>query len=138
MRILIFFTLILFYIPSIAQDEMELSIGDTLYFGNCNGEAYTYIDLYVKTRFEKDSISYDSIDGWNFYNRFFGFGDFDVSRMPCSYKDKYGIIKHMMAVQNEDGDLLNIVIVMIEDGKSAGYMIEDAFIHEEVLASPVQ
>lgn len=138
MRKLVVLLVLLFSIPSMAQEEMELTIGDTLYFGACTGEAYTYIDLYVKTRFEQDSISYDSIDGWEFYNRFFGTGDFDVSRLPCGYKDRFGIIKHMMAIQNDEGEQMNVVIVMIEDGISAGYMIEEAFIHEEVLASPAQ
>lgn len=122
---------------SFAQtEEVELAVGDTLYFGVCDGEAYSYIDLYVKTRFEKDSISYDTLNNWEFYNRFFGSGDFDVTRLPCSYKNSYGIIKHMMSVQNKDGEWMNVVIAMIEDGKSAAYIVEDAFLNEEVLASP--
>ncbi|MFY0643312.1 MAG: hypothetical protein JXR19_02480 [Bacteroidia bacterium] len=119
-----------------AQEEHELQFGDTLYFGACHSEAYTYMDLYVKTRFEKDSISYDSLFEWEFYNRFFNTGDFDVSRMPCSYSGKYGVIKHMMAIETDQGDVINVVVAMILDGKSVAYIVEEAFINEEVLLAP--
>lgn len=121
-----------------AQEEAEIQIGDTLYFTACEGSNYQYIDLYVKTRFEKDSISYDSINGWEFYNRFFNTGDFDVSRMSCDYEGKYGIVKHMMAIEDESGNWHNIVYAMVVDGSSVAYLIEDAFIEGEVLFSPAE
>ena len=120
---------------SYGQSEVELAIGDTLYFAECNSEAYEYIDLYVKTRFELDSISYDSLNGWEFFNRFFNTGDFDVSRLPCQYQGQYGIIKHMMAVETESGDYLNVIVVMIRDGSSVGYVTEYAFEDEVIYAS---
>ena len=134
MRIILFFSLALFTFTSFAQqDEVTLKFGDTLQFGQCGESAYLYIDLYVKTRFEGDSSSMDSLFDWEFYNAFFNTGDFDVSRLPCSYKGKYGIIKHMMAIEGENDEIYNVIIVMIEDGKSAAYIVEDAFIHEEVI-----
>ncbi len=121
-----------------AQEEVEIQYGDTLYFGQCEAEAYTYIDYYNKTRFELDSISFDTINGWDFYNRFFNTGDFDVSRLPKSFQGTYGIVKHMMSIENSEGDWINVVIVMIQDGKSAAYIVEEAFIEEEVIFAPAQ
>lgn len=119
------------------ENEVELQIGDTLYFSTCTGQAYQYMDLYVKTRFELDSISYDSLNGWEFYNRFFNKGDFDVKRMPCSYQDRYGIIKHMFAITDEMGEVHNIIIAMIRDGSSAAYIVEQAF-EEELIFAPAK
>ncbi|MBR9861120.1 hypothetical protein GYB22_10320 [bacterium] len=119
-------------------EEHELHIGDTLYFTGCEGSSFEYIDLYVKTRFAIDSISYDTLNGWDFYNRFFPTGDFDMSRLPCEYEGRYGIIKHMMSVEDADGIWHNIVIAMIVDGTSVAYIVEDAFIEGEVLFSPAQ
>lgn len=134
-----FFYLILFITASstlFAQEEVEINIGDSLYFADCDSGQYDYIDLYVKTRFEKDSISYDTLNGWAFYNRFFNTGDFDVSRLPCRYEGSYGVIKHMMSVKNNEDQWVNVVIVMIKDGKSVGYIVEEAFIREEVIYAP--
>lgn len=130
---LLFGLLLIGFISYSQQEEVVLKFGDTLQFNECNGTGYKYIDLYVKTRFEKDSASMDSLFDWEFYNAFFNTGDFDVSRLPCSYQGRYGIIKHMMAIEGEHDDVYNVIIVMIEDGKSAAYIIEDAFTHEEVI-----
>ena len=138
MRILYLFIIFCSSTLAFAQEEVEIQFGDTLYFGQCDAEAYTYIDFYSKTRFELDSISYDSINGWDFYNRFFNTGDFDVSRLPKSFEGAYGIVKHMMSIESTEGVWINIVIVMIEDGKSAAYIVEDAFIEEEVIFAPAQ
>lgn len=137
MKALILTLLLACSLVSFAQSEEEalLEVGDTIYFGECVGVSYQYIDLYVKTRFELDSISYDSLDGWAFYNRFFNDGDFDVSRLPCSYRGQYGVIKHLMAVRDEDDNWVNVVVVMIEDGRSVGYIIENAF-ESEIIYVP--
>lgn len=132
MRIYVVFLVMLAGLSLKAQEEVTLEIGDSLYFEACDQEAYEYIDLYVKTRFELDSISYDSLSDWAFYNRFFNTGDFDVSRLPCKYSGQFGIIKHMMSMQNPEGEWLNVVVAMIKDGKSAAYVVEQAFTEGEV------
>jgi hypothetical protein len=43
-----------------------------------------------------------------------------------------------MAGQDAEGNNVNIIIAMIENGVSAAYIMEDAFIHEEVLYAPKQ
>jgi hypothetical protein len=121
-----------------AQEDVQLQLGDTLYFANGEGDSYTYIDYYQKTRFEKEKVDFDSLYNWEFYNTFFGTGDFDVTRMPKSMKGRYGIIKHFMAVQDDAGKDRNVVIVMIENGVSAAYIVEEAFLNEEVLYAPKQ
>jgi hypothetical protein len=139
MRNILLFSLIAFSQICFAQaEEAEIKIGDTLYFGKCEAESFQYIDLYVKTRFEKDSISYDSLNEWAFYNRFFGTGDFDVSRLPCSYSGKYGIVKHIMSIEDAEGEWHTIVLAMIVDGKSVAYIIESAFIEGEIIHEPVK
>ena len=136
MRLSIILFLGLFSLASFAQDEAEIQIGDTIYFGECTGENYNYIDLYVKTRFELDSISYDTITEWAFYNRFFTTGDFSASRLPCSYAGQHAVIKHMMSVEDENGVWHNVVMAMIIDGSSVAYIIEEAFMEGEIVLDP--
>jgi hypothetical protein len=117
------------------SEEVNLQIGDTFYFDVCEGENYTFIDYYKKTRFEKDTLNTDTIDGWAFYKAFFETGDFDVTRMPCALKGQYGIINHMMLATVDDAEKM-IVIAVIEKGVSIAYIIEDAFSNGEVVYAP--
>jgi aryl carrier-like protein len=125
-----------------AQNEAELSVGDTLIFDGCDSISFKYIDLYVKTRFEEGkAIDFDTLNEWAFYDAFFNTGDFDVTRLPCSYEGRSAVIKHMFAaeVPTEDGGIpkiMTVVIAMIDKGKSAAYIIEEAFYNEEVLFVP--
>ena len=118
------------------QEEVELRINDTLYFDVCNGENFTYIDYYKKSRFENDSVDFDTTEGWFFYNTYFDSGDFDVSRMPCSLSGSFGIIKHMMEVTDQEGNQQTVVIVLIDHGNAAAYIVADAFLSEEILYAP--
>lgn len=136
MKKIVTILLVLFTFNCFAQNEAEISIGDTLVFYGCSGESFQYIDLYKKTRVEVDSINYDTMFEWTFYNTFFETGDFDVTRLPCSYEGKRGIIKHMMLLETEDGMGQTVVIAKIEDELSAAYIIEDAFINEEIIYIP--
>lgn len=139
MRKTLFLILILACISQgFAQEEVQLQLDDTLYFAPIEADNYIYIDYYKKTRFEKERIDMDTCYNLNFYNRFFGDGDFDVSRMPKRLANSYGIIKYIMAGQDAEGNNVNIIIAMIENGVSAAYIMEDAFIHEEVLYAPKQ
>ena len=136
MKSVIYMILVLFSLPVMAQDEAEIHIGDTVYFGECSGSNFSYVDLYVKTRFEQDSISYDTINEWAFYNRFFNTGDFNVSRLPCEYEGKSAVIKHMMSIEDENGQWHSVIIAMIVDGSSAAWITEDAFAEGEVMLTP--
>ncbi|MFB1003250.1 MAG: hypothetical protein QMC70_03825 [Bacteroidia bacterium] len=130
----------LILLTAIAADaqtqEVVLEIGDTLYFDQCSGDNYTYIDYFQKTRFEKDKPLHDTATGMNYYTNFFDTGDFDVHRMPCKMKGRYGIIKHMMQVELEEIGTQAVFITEIEKGKTAAYIIELAFSRGEVLWSP--
>lgn len=119
-----------------APEEVVVHIGDTLYFGECSDVNYTYIDYYVKTRFEQDKPLSDTATSWHYYSRFFDTGDFDVKRLPCSMQSSYGIIKHLMMVEMENIGEKMIFIAEIEKGKSAAYILADAFASGEVLWSP--
>jgi hypothetical protein len=121
-----------------AQEDVELKINDTLYFDVCDGESFKYIDYYKKSRFENDSVDFDTTQGWFFYNTYFDSGDFDVTRMPCSLSGSYGIIKHMMDVTDPEGNQQTVVIVLIDHGNAAAYIIADAFMSEEILYAPKQ
>lgn len=86
MHRLLFFTLLLYPLIDFAQKPVELTIGDTLVIGECkSGEFFTHMDLYRKTRMEDTLSGYDTSGGSNFYEWFFLKGDFDASRLPCSY-----------------------------------------------------
>ena len=119
------------------QEEVEIKIQDTLYFNQCNSTSYQYIDYYKKTRFEeKDTSDLTHIYNWDFYNAFFNTGDFDVLRLPCSMKGKYGIIKHIMSISNEKNKSQTVVIAMIENNISAAYITEKAFLNDELIYAP--
>ena len=119
------------------QEEVEIKIQDTLYFNQCNSTSYQYIDYYKKTRFEeKDTNDLTHIYNWDFYNAFFNTGDFDVSRLPCSMNGKYGIIKHIMSISNEEKKSQTVVIAMIENNISAAYITEKAFLNDELIYAP--
>lgn len=124
---------------SAQENEVEISVQDTLYFDQCNTDSYQFIDYYKKTRFETDdTISLNDLYNWDFYNTFFNTGDFDVSRLPCSMKGRYGIIKHIMTITDDKGENHTVVIAMIENNSSAAYIMEEAFLNDELLYAPKQ
>jgi len=120
------------------EKEVQIKIHDTLYFDACQGDVFEHIDLYKKTRFEQDTVDFVSINGQDFYDAFFNTGDFDVARLPCSYSGSYGVIKHIMAVQGDNGIEQTVIVAMIENGVSAAYMFGDVFMTKEVLYAPKQ
>jgi len=124
---------------SAQENEIEIRVQDTLYFDQCNTDSYQFIDYYKKTRFEtEDTISLNDLYNWDFYNTFFNTGDFDVSRLPCSMKGRYGIIKHIMTITDDKGENHTVVIAMIENNSSAAYITEEAFLNDELLYAPKQ
>ena len=121
------------------ENEGEIRVQETLYFDQCNTDSYQFIDYYKKTRFEtEDTISLNDLYNWDFYNTFFNTGDFDVSRLPCSMKGRYGIIKHIMTITDDKGENHTVVIAMIENNSSAAYITEEAFLNDELLYAPKQ
>jgi len=100
-----------------------------LAFAHANGQEEV-------ARFENDSVDFDTTEGWFFYNTYFDSGDFDVSRMPCSLSGSFGIIKHMMEVTDQEGNQQTVVIVLIDHGNAAAYIVADAFLSEEILYAP--
>ena len=139
-----FFLVIIFCVSTIqasAQDnELEnatISYGDTVFFGPCSGTHFEYMDYHVKTRFSEEQKSFEDIDGPQFYNEYFLTGDFDASRMPCELSGKFGIVKHISATEEtEDQPFSAIIIVMIEDGKTTGNIIPQAFESGEAILVP--
>ena len=124
---------------SAQENEVEIRVQDTLYFDQCNTDSYQFIDYYKKTRFEtEDTISLNDLYNWDFYNTFFNTGDFDVSRLPCSMKGRYGIIRHIMTITDDKGENHTVVIAMIENNSSAAYITEEAFLNDELLYAPKQ
>ena len=67
--ILILLAVIVIHIGVSAQveKEVQIKIHDTIYFDECQGDVYEHIDLYKKTRFEQDTVDFDSVDGEAFY-----------------------------------------------------------------------
>ena len=116
--------------------EVVLEIGDTLYFDQCIGDNYAYIDYFQKTRFEEDKLLHDTATGIRYYKAFFDTGDFDVHRMPSNMKGRYGLIKHMMQVKLEEIGTQAVFIAEIEKGRTAAYVLELAFSQGEVIWSP--
>jgi hypothetical protein len=116
-----------------AQEQKELTIGDTLYFHDCNGLNYEYIDLYLKTRWEDTSLTYNLNSGDGFYEYFFSKGDFDVARMPCSYKGDFAVISAAQQVPRNDGTTRLVVLAVLEKDKKVAWLeIEKAFEFNEL------
>jgi hypothetical protein len=135
-KIIVLLLLSCFAFSANAQSEdVEIQIGDTLYFDVCEGDSYTFIDYYKKTRFEKDTLNTDTISGWEFYKAFFETGDFDVTRMPCELKGQYGIINHIMVSEVNAKEKM-VVIAVIEKGVSIAYIVEESFSLGEVTYAP--
>ena len=108
-----------------------------MFFNECNTDTYQFIDYYKKTRFDpNDTIDLTQLYNWDFYNSFFNTGDFDVSRLPCSMKGQYGVIKHIMRITDEKNNNHTIVIAMIENNVSAAYITEGAFLNDELIYAP--
>lgn len=127
------------YYSNAQSDEFEIKIQDTLYFNKCNQEAYQFIDFYQKTRFEEnDTMDLSQTYDWSFYNDFFNTGDFDVSRLPCSMAGRYGIIKHIMQITNDNINYQTVVIAMVDHNISAVYITEEAFLKDELIYAPKQ
>jgi hypothetical protein len=116
-----------------AQEQKDLTIGDTLYFNACNGDNYQYIDLYVKTRWEDTTLTYNKNTGDGFYEYFFSKGDFDVARMPCSYKGNFAVISAAQEVPRNDGTSRLVVLAILEKDKRVAWLeIEQAFEFNEL------
>jgi hypothetical protein len=97
-------TLLLFiFNASPAQVKVDLKIGDTLVFLHAKDEnSYRFMDIFVKTRFVNDNTTYDKQTGEGFYDYFFMSGDFDMQRLPKSYKDKTCRIVSFREMQDKD------------------------------------
>lgn len=120
----------------IVESEQEIGIGDSLFFVNCSGDHFEYMDLYTKTRFEKDSLVFDSTNGVGFYQSFFSTGDFDVSRLPCEYDNTYGLVVSIIQLQDDKGNVQNVTFVVLEKWKTVVWVTEKAY-EAEVILSPV-
>lgn len=134
-------TFLLVIIPALAlhaQDEeypeVELTIGDTLIFGDCKGDNYSYIDLYTKTRFEETDLTYDSLSGEGFYDYFFSTGDFDIRRLPCNFAQTKCIITAVNTFTDDKGNQRMVIFATIVAGEKVAWIeAEPAFEAGEVL-----
>ena len=82
----------------------NVNVGDSVFISKCVGQGYKYIQFYQKTRFTNPNATYNHETGDDFYEFFFGDGDFDVKYLPCEYGEKkYKIISIRVLVDKETG-----------------------------------
>lgn len=138
-RQLISFTLLLMLsIVSSGQDtdhrDIDISVGDTLEFWNCEGDNFEFIDLYSKTRFEETDLVYDSTTGEGFYEYFFTTGDFDVHRLTCDYARTKCIITAINYVTDDDGSQRLVIFATIKANEKVAWIeAQEAFSAGEVV-----
>jgi hypothetical protein len=122
---------------SFAQKEVEFNIGDTLYFRQCEGENYKYMDLFSKTRWETDTIGYDTLTGEGFYQAFFMTGDFDVARLPCSFRKKFCTISAVQQMSEPGKEPRTVVFATIEKNNKVVWIeVQQAFENDEIGIEP--
>mgnify|MGYP001062155988 CR=1 FL=1 len=104
--------------------QLVLEIGDTLTFKtNCNNGTFRFIDLYTKTRYTDSILNFNYFTGEGFHNAFFGSGDFDAKRLPCSYNgQKFTIISTQNFADKNTGEQRFIVFVMLEDWRKVAWI----------------
>lgn len=119
------------------KENLELAVGDTLEFGKCKGADYLYMDLYTKTRFEPNNDTFDIETGDGFYNYFFNTGDFDATKLPCSYSGKKASIVAFQDVEdNETHEIRTIILVKVAEHSVVWIEFLQAYDNDEVLVIP--
>lgn len=122
-----------FGFSSFSQEEKELGIGDSVYFGQCKGDQYVFVDLYTKTRWENTTLTYNREDGTGFYEYFFTTGDFDIKRLPCSFANSRGVITAIQVIEEDGKTPRTVLFVTLEENvKVAWIEAEKAFESGEV------
>ncbi len=95
------------------------------------------MDLFKKTRWETDTVGYDTLTGEGLYNAFFMTGDFDVARLPCSYKGKFAIIASVQFMSEPGKEPRTVVFGIIEkDIKVVWIEVQQAFENDEISIIP--
>jgi hypothetical protein len=104
---------------SFAQDAIEKNIEPGMYvkLTPCKiGSQYISMDVYTKTRFnanEKPSI--DSTTGEGLFEYFFKPGDFDASRLPCTYGNKSYRVASLHLLPSQDGNEKRVMLLYTAD-----------------------
>jgi|GEM_PF-658234 len=104
--------------------QLVLEIGDTLTFKTyCENGTFNFIDLYTKTRYTDSILNFNYFTGEGFHNAFFGSGDFDAKRLPCSYNgQKFTIISTQYFMDKNTGEQRFVVFAMLEDWRKVAWI----------------
>lgn len=96
--------------PKIIYDEIDIGHLDTAQIGKpTKVDFFEHLDMFRKTRWDKDAPGYDTATGNGFYGSFFK-GDFDVSELPASYKGEKFVILGVEVLKNKNtGQDMNIM-----------------------------
>jgi len=93
--------------PLFSEDKdttRTVFVGDTVLISECPKAGFKFIQYYQKTRFVNPNATYNKETGEDFYEYFFGDGDFDVKVLPCEYGSKgYRIISIRTLVDKNTG-----------------------------------
>ncbi len=98
-----------------AQDVIEKNIEPGMYITltPCKSNSqYVSMDIYSKTRFnanEKPTI--DSTTGEGLFEYFFKPGDFDASRLPCTYGNKSYRVASLHILPAQDGSEKRVILL---------------------------
>lgn len=118
-----------------AQDSenVQLKIGDLLELAPIDSNNYSFIDVYIKTRFTLNPLSYDSLTGRGLYDYFFTKGDFDAKRLPAKHAGKMIRIDGFQNVEGENGKNRTIILAWLEKDVSMIWIEMEAFNQGELI-----
>lgn len=91
-------------LASSPDSTRAVNVGDSIFISACPSKGFKYIEFYQKTRFVDPNATYNKETGDDFYEYFFGEGDFDSKVLPCEYANKqFRIISIRVLVDKNTG-----------------------------------
>jgi hypothetical protein len=116
----VFLVLYLYCTQVFGQDiivDKQIEVGMEVVLNNCpSGKSFQYIDLYSKTRYNSSvQPNIDSATGNGVYEYYFTPGDFDASRLPCSFSGKKYKVAALHVFEGENGQDKRVMLLYTSD-----------------------
>jgi hypothetical protein len=119
----------------VKQVQKDVEVGMEVTLMPCSASIfYRHIDLYTKTRYDSNKPpQIDSASGEGLYDYFFTPGDFDASRLPCTYASKKYKVAALHIFEEENGKEKRVMLLYTaEPLKLIWVEFDDAVLNEEL------
>jgi hypothetical protein len=117
------------------QVQKNIEVGMEVTLKPCSASMYyRYLDLYTKTRFDSNKPPViDSTSGEGLYEYYFTPGDFDASRLPCSYAGKKYKVAALHIFEDENAKEKRVMLLYTSEPlKIIWVEFDDAVLNEEL------